>query len=178
MSDRARKAILSLVLVLGTFGAAASEEPGTHGTDEPAHHRVHKHNEIGVLVGITAGGEAEGGGKEAATGTFGIEYRRNLSSLVGVGALVEFAGGERRDGVLLASATFLLGRHAELIVGAGAERSRGTEIFAGGDNFTARLGFGWSIPLVPGNTLRPEINLDHVDGEQLIVLGASIGWGF
>lgn len=34
------------------------------------------------------------------------------------------------------------------------------------------------MPSNPGNAIRPEVNVDFVDGEQLIVVGATIGWGF
>ena len=146
---------------------AVHEEP-----QEQAHARhEHERNEIGVFLGITAGGEKDGGGKEDATATIGIDYRRNVSSKVGVGLLLEFSGGERRDHVGLVPVTFMLGSSAQLIVGAGWERNEETE-------FLARLGFGYSIELVPGNTIRPEINVDLVDGEWLVVVGASIGWGF
>ena len=44
--------------------------------------------------------------------------------------------------------------------------------------FLGRLGFGYVIELVPGNSIRPEINVDFVDGDRLLVVGVSIGWGF
>jgi len=163
--------LATTVVALAVFPSAAAseltEEPSTrsHG------HATHKRNEAGVFLGVTAGGEKDGGGEEDATGTIGVEYRRNFSRKVGVGLLLEFSGGERRNHVGLVPVTFMLGSKAQLIVGAGWERHSETE-------FLGRLGFGYSIGLVPGNMIRPEINVDFVDGEKLVVLGASIGWGF
>lgn len=168
--------LVAAVLAIGSFTLASEEEPTEK--DHGNAHTTHARNEVGVFLGITTGGEAEGGGKENATATIGLEYRRNLSRRIGVGLLLEFAGGERRDGTIVVPATVFLGSRAELLVAAGVERSKGSEIFAGGDEFLARLGFGYRIPLVPGNVIRPEINVDFVDGEELVVVGATIGWEF
>jgi hypothetical protein len=160
----------AILAVAAVAPAAADESPGSSSADSHSE-TTHESNEIGVFLGATAGGEEEGGGKEDATGTIGIEYRRNVSSKVGVGLLLEFSGGERRNHVGMVPVTFMLGSGAQLIVGAGWERHAETE-------FLGRLGFGYSIELVPGNSIRPEINVDFVDGEELVVVGASIGWGF
>ena len=176
--EATRRAMTAFLFVLITFAPhAASETPDEPGAESHGH-ATHGPNEIGVLIGITAGGVDEEGGKESSTGTIGLEYRRRLSRLVGVGILFEYAGGVRRDHVGIVPVTFMLGSHAQLIAGAGWERSYGTEVFAGGYEFVGRLGFGYSIGLVPGNTIRPEINVDFVDNEELVVVGASIGWGF
>ncbi len=164
---------LFVVLYAPTTSAESAED-----TQEQAHPQDdHERNDIGVFLGITTGGEEVGGGKEDATGTIGVDYRRRLSRRIGVGFLVEFSGGERRDHVGLVPLTFWLSPRAQLIVGAGWERS-GSEVFGGKSEFLGRLGFGYSIELLPRNTIRPEINVDFVDGEQLVVVGASIGWGF
>ncbi len=161
---------IATVLTLVAFSPAAASEATEDPSAESHEHAEHEPNEIGVFVGITTGGE------EDATGTMGIDYRRQISSIIGVGVLAEFAGGERRDHVGMFPVTFLLGSHAQLIVGAGWERSSGS---SGNHNeFLGRVGFGYSIGLVPGNTIRPEINVDFVDGEEFVVVGATIGWGF
>ena len=161
--------VIALLAITAVTYATASEE--TEGSSEA--HAEHL-NEIGVFLGVTAGGEDDGHGKESATGTIGVDYRRRLSELVGLGILVEYSGGERRDHVGIVPVTFFLGSHAQLIAGAGWERPRDDHHI----EFLARVGFGWAIDLVPGNGIRPEINVDFVDGEALVVIGASIGWEF
>ncbi|MCZ6832202.1 MAG: hypothetical protein O7F11_00500 [Acidobacteria bacterium] len=161
----------AVIVVLALFTSVAASEPAEEPLSQSHTHTEHERNEIGVFLGVTTGGEKEGGGKEDATATIGIGYRRNVSRKVGVEFLLEFSGGERRDHVGIVPVNFMVGSGAQLIVGAGWERHEETE-------FLWRLGFGYSIVLVPGNTIRPEINVDFVDGEVLVVLGASIGWGF
>jgi hypothetical protein len=158
-------------VVLALFPCVAASEPAEEPEAQFQTHAEKEHNDVGVFLGATAGGEATGGGHEDATATIGIEYRRNLSSIVGVGLLLEFSGGERRSHVGIVPVTLMLGSRVQLIVGVGWERHTGTE-------FLGRLGFGYKIMLVPGNSIRPEINIDFVDGETLVVVGASIGWDF
>ena len=163
--------IAVVIVVLALSASVAGSEPAEEPSTQSHTHTEHDRNEIGVFLGATAGGEEEGGGKEDTTATIGIEYRRNVSSMVGVGLLLEFSGGERRDHVGMVPVTFMLGSGAQLIVGAGWERHAETK-------FLGRLGFGYHIGLVPGNMIRPEINVDFVDGEELVVVGVTIGWGF
>ena len=129
-------------------------------------------------MGVTAGGEEEGGGKQDTTGTIGVEYRRKITRLIGVGLLVEYAGAVRRDHAGIIPLTFRPGRHAQVIVGVGWERLTGNELSGNESQALVRVGFGYSIELLPRNSIRPEINFDFVDGEELLIVGASIGWGF
>jgi len=47
-----------------------------------------------------------------------------------------------------------------------------------GDNeFMIRLGAAYEIEF-DGWSLTPDLNLDFVDGDVLVVLGASFGWKF
>jgi hypothetical protein len=155
--------IAATILAVALFAPAAAAESSSETTREP--------NDIGVFLGATAGGDREGDGREDSTATIGIEYRRNVARMVGIGLLLEFTGGERRASAGIVPVTFMLGAGAQLIVGAGWESRPET-------HFLGRLGFGYRIGLVPGNSIRPEINIDFVDGEQLVVVGVSIGWGF
>jgi len=76
-----------IVALTGATGLTAQEGPA----EVPRHHSGGDHeahrNNVGVFVGTTAGGEEEGGGKEDATGTIGIEYERRLSRWLGIGVL-------------------------------------------------------------------------------------------
>jgi hypothetical protein len=145
--------------------------------DDQRDHEAHRNN-VGVFVGITAGGEEEGGGKEDATGTIGLEYERRLSRWLGIGVVAEFAGGQRRDHVGVIPLTLRASRRAKFVVGAGWESSSGSEVFGGETEPLFRLGFMYEFEVVPGNHVSPGINVDFVDGETLVVVGATIGWGF
>jgi hypothetical protein len=174
-----RTLIVCAILVLtGGAGLPAEEESA-----EEVRHHVHGHHEthpntIGVFVGVTAGGEEEDGGREDATGTIGIEYERRLSRLLGIGVVAEFAGGERREHVGVVPLTFRPGRRAKFLVGAGWERAAGSSFFGGETEPLARLGFMYAFDVVPGNHVSPGLNVDFLDGNTLVVVGATIGWGF
>jgi hypothetical protein len=167
-----------IVALTGATGLTAQEEPA----DEPRQHSGREHethrNNVGVFVGITAGGEEEGGGKEDASGTIGIEYERKLSRWLGIGVVAEFVGGQRRDHVWVLPLTISPGRRAKFVVGAGWERSSGSEVFAGETEPLVRLGFMYEFDVLPGNHVSPGLNVDFVDGETLVIVGATIGWGF
>jgi hypothetical protein len=174
------RAIIACAIIASTGATClpAQEEPAA----EPRHdgqrdHEFHRNN-VGVFVGITAGGEEEDGGKEDASGTIGIEYERRLTRILGIGVVAEFAGGERRDHVGVIPLTIRPGRRAKFVVGSGWERSSGSEIGDGHTEPLARLGFMYEFEVVPGNHVSPGLNVDIVDGETLVVVGATIGWGF
>ena len=168
----------AIVALTSATGLTAQEEPA----EEPRHHsgreRETHRNNVGVFVGITAGGEEDGGGKEDATGTIGIEYERRLSRWLGIGVVAEFAGGQRRDHVVVLPLTISPGRRAKFVVGAGWERSSGSEVFGSESEPLVRLGFMYEFEVVPGNHVSPGLNVDFVDGETLVIVGATIGWGF
>ena len=81
----------------------------------------------------------------------------------------------RRPGVPV---SFRPGRRAKVVLGLGFERTEGTERFAGETEPLVRVGFSYALEVVPGNSISPEINVDFVDGEALLIVGATIGWGF
>ena len=174
------RAMIACVIftLTGATGLTAQEEPA----EVPRHHsgreRETHRNNVGVFVGITAGGEEEGGGKNDASGTIGIEYERKLSRWLAIGVVAEFVGGQRRDHVGVLPLTISPGRRAKFVVGAGWERSSGSEVFAGETEPLVRLGFMYELEVLPGNHISPGLNVDFVDGETLVIVGATIGWGF
>jgi len=170
-----RYRLIAAVLFAVALTPAAANEPAE---DSSHDHATHERNDIGVFLGVTGGREEEGGGKESSAATLGFDYRRRLSKRVGLGFLLEYAGGERRNYVGMVPVTFFFGSHAQLIAGVGWESPSETHDHDSELELLTRIGFGYTIDLVPGNVIRPEINFDFADGEQLVVIGASIGWGF
>jgi hypothetical protein len=166
------------ITLLGVTGLSAEDEP----VEERSHHvhgdhEIHR-NHIGVFLGVTEGGDEEGGGKEDTSATIALEYERRLTRLIGIGVVLDYVGGERRDHVGIIPLSFRPGRHARFVVGPGWERHAGTD--GSGAEFEAlvRIGFSYAIETVPGNSVSPEINVDFADGETLLIVGATIGWGF
>ena len=166
--------LLATVATIGAAGASAeSESAEDRGHHVHGDHAMHP-NHIAVFVGLTHGGGSEEGEEETSAATIGLEYERRLSRKVGIGVLAEYVDGDRRDHVGMALVSLRPGRRAKLILGAGLERHEGKGEYA----FLGRVGFGYAFEPVPGNSVSPEINLDFVDGHTLVVVGATIGWGF
>jgi hypothetical protein len=167
--------VIAGVALLLLAGAAFAEEGEV---DDRAHH-VHGHHEaspnhIGLFLGVTAGGETEGHGKESNSATIAVDYERRFTRLLGAGVIVEFVGGERRAWATGAAVTFRPLQRTKFLMGVGWERQEET----GHTEPLARIGFSYAFQVVPGNSISPEINLDFVDGETVVVAGVTIGWGF
>ena len=167
------------IILLAATAFAAEDDAAEDDAGEERPHHIHGHhklhpNHIGLFLGVTAGGEAEGHGEESRTATIALDYERRFTRLFGAGAIVEFAGGERRDWATGVSATFRPWQRTKFSLGAGLEHHQGSS----NSEALARIGFSYAFEVVPGNSVSPEINLDFVDGETLLVAGVTIGWGF
>jgi len=165
------------VVLIGVSALLAEDVPTEQGRHHVhGHHATHP-NHIGLFLGVTAGGR-EGGDEGEATATIAFEYERRLSALIGIGFLGEFVGGERRNDAAMVALSFRPWRRPRFVIGAGWERSEAAEHSATETEPLLRLGFGYAFEVVPGNSITPEINLDFVDDETLVVAGVTIGWGF
>ncbi len=69
----------AVIVFLALVTSVAASEPAEEPLTQSHTHTEHERNEIGVFLGVTTGGEKEGGGKEDATASIGIGYRRNVS---------------------------------------------------------------------------------------------------
>ena len=165
---------LLLTLTLAFVPVAAADEHGAAEEEhsEGEHHDFHR-NHLSFFLGVTDGREAEGGGEEDAADTLGLDYERRLTRVFGVGLLLEFVGGDQREGVVGIPVTFHAGRAAKFLLAPGVERNLEIDDY----EFLVRVGFAYDFE-VGRITLAPALNVDLVDGEQIYVYGVNIGWGF
>jgi hypothetical protein len=164
------------VLLLIPFDILAEEEEHAHQEE----HHYHRHH-VAVFVGGTnteihseEHGHDEGGTDQTERTnalTIGIDYGYRLTSLVGVAGLLEYAGGDVHSTVA-AGGLFL---HA--IGGLKFLLAPGVEYREDHTNFLFRTAVYYDIFF--GNmTVAPVVNVDFVDGEQNLVYGISVGYGF
>jgi hypothetical protein len=131
--------------------------------EEGGHHELHK-NHLAVFVGWT---HAEGEDEP----TIGLDYERRLNERFGVGAVIDYAGGDL-ESTIIAPALFL---HAGPWVLLGAV---GNEHAEGEDEIVYRLGLSYQIEAGDW-TIAPGVNFDKVeDHETKEVFGVGIGRGF
>ena len=117
-----------------------------------------------------------GAGTELADSTtgfgVGLGYEFRFIRWLGVGLMGEYMTGADRNGVLLFPVFGHPWRELRLEVAPGVEFADAEE------NFAIRFGASYEIGLWRGLSISPEFNVDLVDGEQTLIYGASLGWGF
>ena len=131
-------------------------------SEEGQEHRHH----LSVFIGAT---HAEG----ADEPTVGVDYEYRLTPKVGVGALVDHAGGDL-DSTIVAGVLFFHPHEGLMLLAAA-----GNENTDHGDEFISRAGIGYEFELHEGWTLTPQLNFDFVkDEETKEVYGIGIGKAF
>ncbi|MFT7286653.1 MAG: hypothetical protein ACI87W_000761 [Halieaceae bacterium] len=157
--------LLGLLLTLPASPLQAAADESSH---EVAHGESHDEafhqNVLAVFTGITHEGRNE---DELA---LGIEYERRLSESFGIGGLLEHTFGELDFWVYAVPFAFHSGPW-KLYVAPGIEEKDGErdELLRVGVEYGFEVG-GWEIA--------PQFDIDFVDGEEVIVLGVTFGWGF
>jgi len=123
------------------------------------------HNVISVFVGNSHSGSENGA-------TIGLGYERRLSSLVGVGAFLERAGGD--FGVVAIGVPVTLHPYA----GWAFKLAPGVEFDDGSRSLLLRAGVSYEFEIVPRWSVAPEFNADLVDGDRELVYGVSVAYEF
>jgi hypothetical protein len=137
--------------------------PMISSASEEAHQ--HRHH-VAVFVGAT---HAEGTDEP----TLGAHYEYLVTPKIGVGALVDHAGGDLDSTIVAAALGFHPHAGWTLIAAAGNENTDH------GDEFIVRIGVGYDFELGGGWALRPQLNFDFVEDEETKeVYGISIGKAF
>ena len=142
-----------------------------HSKSEHAFHRHH----AALIVGSTLNDGNENGF------TVGIDYAYRIERWLGLGGIVEYAGGDFEHLLLLAGASIRPYSNWVLIAAAG------TEVHQAHDDpkedkrereWVIRTGVAYQFPLADSWTIGPEFNVDFSEHETLFVIGIGIGLGF
>ncbi|NIO41616.1 MAG: hypothetical protein GTO41_16405 [Burkholderiales bacterium] len=103
--------------------------------------------------------------------TVGLEYEYRVSQAIGVGGLIDRAGGDF-DSTLLAGAFFFhFGHHWVALLAPGME-------FNEDDELALRAGFAYEFKVAKRFNVAPAFNIDFIDGEERLVYGVNLGWTF
>ena len=143
---------------------AAGSNQAAH--PDPGHHHQHV---VELFVGNTYEDDSHGS-KNGVTA--GFAYERRLSALWGVGGSYEYAAGDFDKwsiGVPLFVHPYK-GWRFQLAPGLEHKKSE--------DEFLLRIGAAYEFMLSDRWMLIPEIAVDFVDGEEAIVYGLAVGFGF
>ena len=160
----APKIVVLSLLITGILISTSSVAQEHDASGEGGHgHEYHK-NLIAGFIGLT--GEER---RERAL-TFGIDYERRITELIGVGFGLERATGELEFTVLTIPIAFHLGPW-KLMVGPGVEiqdLEKEHELIRAGIEYAFDMG---------GYELAPKFMVDFVDGDIVIIGGLSFAWG-
>ncbi len=149
-----RKVVALAMLTCVATIAAQAQESGT----EPE-----EMNFVEVFVGITR----DEGENEAS---LGLTYERKFDRF-GTGFIIEFTKAENRETVLVLPFFWHPAEPWRTVV------ATGTEISDGDHTFLTRVGGSYEFEF-SGWSLSPEVNVDFVDNDAVLVLGASFVWKF
>ena len=124
-----------------------------------------------VLEFFAGNNSAEREGERENAFSVGGQYRYQFSETVGLGLLAEYARDPLDSWVVGIPVVFGFG-------GTGWQFTAmpGLEFEGDEQEFLMRAGVGYEFEMRGGYTLKPEINIDWVDGETSIVAGISIGF--
>ena len=135
-----------------------------HGEEFESGHE-YEPNTVGVFLGATSEGRRD------RAATLGIEYERRLSREIGIGGIYEHAFGDLDFDILAVAVAYHSGPW-KLYAAPGVEitNERSTE-------FLLRLGVEYGFH-VQSLEISPQVDLDLVDGDEVLVIGATIAYGF
>jgi hypothetical protein len=159
------KAGFSLFLLF-LSSAIAFADSGEHESENNggAHHEFHP-NILQVFVGIAAEDRRDNGA------ALGVEYARRFSESFSIAGVVERTFGDLDVWVYAIPFVYNTGPW-KIYVGPGIEDPDGHD-----EEFLVRLGVEHGFE-VGSWEIGPQLNVDLVDGDQVLVLGVTFGKGF
>lgn len=151
--------MLMSVVGLGSIATAAEHNSEVTHEGSSEHHR----NVIGIFLGVTDEGREE-------AGTLGVEYARHINESFSIGAVAEFARVDLDYAVYLVPFVYNNGPWA-FYAGPGLEDSDE------GSEYLTRVGMEYDFE-VGEFEIAPQLNVDFVDGEEVVVAGLFFAKGF
>jgi len=171
------------IILLTAMAAVANDEH--HGSAEATGHEASAHHEFENEIALFIGGTDEKG--HATESTYALEYVYELAPGWAIGGTFEYVGGELRNTILAVpvywkpvGGLFLLaGPGVEYHEGRGREEHFAAKSEASFDKnetyFLFRVGAGYAFHVGERYSISPNVNLDFVNHEEVLVFGVSFG---
>jgi hypothetical protein len=164
-------------------GEAPAEEQGTEAHGGHARGTLHTYNrEIALLIGITD----ESG--HDSQGTLGLEYLHRMGKNWGMGAMVDYVGGNQRNWIIGVPFAYYPGGGWKLLVAPAVEFHRGRGEMDHGDGhgeidedetyFALRLGVAYDFAVSDHWRISPTVDLDFVDGHHVWIYGVNLNYAW
>lgn len=160
--SHSRLRLISLCAALLGTGPLVAESAHDESLGET--HSFHP-NVIGVFAGVTSEERRE------SSFTLGLEYHRRFNEQFGIGLVAEHVFADHDFNVVALPFSWYVGQW-KLFAGPGFEKSDHHDA-----EFLARAGVEYAIP-VGRIEISPQVMVDFVDGDSVIVFGITLGKGF
>ena len=166
MRKTGKKAFIASVVATVVCSTSAS-------ADENGHHGEHGHHGPNIFEVFVGGTFEDHHGKSEEAVSAGVQYRYAFNNTVSVGVLAEYSASPLNHWIVGIPAVFTLGGSSwQLTAMPGLEFTNSKE------KFLFRTGLGYEFELPSGTSVKPEVNLDWVNGDVAVVAGVSFGWRF
>ena len=159
-----RPITISLIILLAMYAPFVHGQTTDHesGLDHETTHEFHP-NLLALFVGV-----ADEGRDEALA--LGIEYERRLNKSFGIGVLAEYTSGDLDFWVFAVPFAYHTGRWKFYVAPGIEDGEHGSETLVRiGGEYGFEVG-AWEIA--------PQLDVDFVDGDSVLVLGVTFGKGF
>jgi hypothetical protein len=103
--------------------------------------------------------------------TVGIEYEYHISSPVGLGALIDYAGGSIDATIIAAGPVFHPWRDLKLIL------MPGVDFHGGHEEFVTRIGALYDLHVGPWS-ISPTLHVDVLEWKENVIFGLGFGLGW
>ena len=168
-----RKNHLYLIITI-LFTVAISPVAGAGEVHDEGSHEFHRHH-MALLLGNTQSEETSNGP------SIGVDYEYRYNKYLGIGGLVEWAGGDF-DHLLLIVPLYIHPHKGWLFsVSLGSEihkEHEGHEEDKKTRDWIFRTGVAYQFPVGERYTIGPEFNVDFSEHETTIAYGIAFGIGF
>ncbi|TMV09900.1 hypothetical protein FGK63_02175 [Ruegeria sediminis] len=165
MRRTTRILLLPVVAALTHAPGQTLADDATYGF-EVAEHGPH------IIEVFLGGTHADHHGSSETVFSAGVQYRYAITHRVSFGVLAEYANEPLDAWIVGAPVVFNLGETNWQLTA-----MPGVEIEDSEEEFLFRAGVGYEFELTD-YTLKPEVNVDWVDGDTAIVAGVSVGFRF
>ncbi len=133
-------------------------------SEQEEHGEVHHRHRLELFLGNSHEEHMDGF-------SAGLAYEYRLNQMFGIGGLVEYVGGDFEEWIGAVPIFVHPYKGLRFLLAPGLVfEEHGTEFL-----FRTGLAYEFEIDRL---SITPEFNLDFVDGEEILVYGMSIGYGF
>jgi len=161
--------IIVIIVTVITVNQVVAEELHTG-----SEHEFHRHH-AALIISNTQNDDNDTGL------TVGVDYAYRIKPWLGLGGVVEYAGGDFEHLLLLAGASIHPYKNWVLLAAGGAEIHKehdDYDVDTPKREWVIRTGVAYQFPVSDSWTIAPEFNVDFSEHQTLFVYGIAIGFGF